>query len=466
MPQIKPSLIILFILLTTHSAFAQTKFADKFINELKQQKTDSLQTNIVLAWMNLEDNGLYDSPYYPKQIIAIGQKEKNTDVEAIGQANLGYYFHNTQNPTQALEQFIKAMQLGEQRNNPRVMLRLHHLMGFYDETNRIKYFQKAIALAKQTKEINWQILIEAQMGEHYLFSLKQYDLALQHLQRAYEMNLQLNRMGKQGFDMDVIILTSLGYTYLKLHNPTLALAYFQLGLKAVCKVNTDYEFMIAYNGLASYFKETNNPDSTFHYASKFYKSAENSRSFIYKKQASQMLYEIYKGRGDANNALKYHEILKAASDSLNNIAKTKKLESLLMLEKDRQKELAEKREQVEEANKRNLQYSAIALGLICFVILFLLLSRTVIVNQKLISFLGTLALLIIFEFLNLLLHPYLGELTHHSPTLMLAAMVGIAAILVPLHHKIEHKVIHQLMEKNKKIKLAAAKKTIERLEAK
>jgi hypothetical protein len=47
---------------------------------------------------------------------------------------------------------------------------------------------------------------------------------------------------------------------------------------------------------------------------------------------------------------------------------------------------------------------------------------------------------------------------------MLLALVCIAAILVPLHHKIEHWATHKLVEKNKAIRLAAAKKTIERLE--
>lgn len=74
------------------------------------------------------------------------------------------------------------------------------------------------------------------------------------------------------------------------------------------------------------------------------------------------------------------------------------------------------------------------------------------------------ALLIVFEFLNLLLHPFLERITHHSPILMLLALVCIAALLVPLHHKLEHWATTKLIEKNKKIRLAAAKKTIEQLE--
>jgi hypothetical protein len=47
---------------------------------------------------------------------------------------------------------------------------------------------------------------------------------------------------------------------------------------------------------------------------------------------------------------------------------------------------------------------------------------------------------------------------------MLLALVCIAALLVPLHHKLEKWATHKLVEKNKAIRLAAAKKTIEELE--
>lgn len=463
---IKTTLTLLFILFTILSTFGQKNRTDKFINELKNQKTDSLQTNMLLTWMDLEqsESGIYDSgTFCSNQIIAIGQKEKNKDIEAIGHTLLGYYFFTIENQPKALEHFQKAMKIGEEGNNPRVMLRLYYFMSIHDFTNRIKYLQKVMVLAKKTKEINWQILVALETGRHYFFK-KQYNLALQHLQQAYEMNLKLNKTGKKGFEMEVDMLTCLGFTYNNLNNPTLALAYFRLGLQTANKNNTDRELMEAYSGLAGFFKKNNNADSTFYYASKYYKLAEKSPRIRDDFEASEMLYHIYKEKGDSANALKYHEIFSTAKDSMNSIDKTKKVQNLLLQEKERQKELAEKREQEKEQAKNNLQYTAIALGLVCFIILFLLLSHTVIVNQKLISFLGTVALLIVFEFLNLLFHPFLGELTHHSPIFMLITMVCIAAILVPMHHKIEHWIIHRMVEKNNNVRLAAAKRAIEELE--
>jgi hypothetical protein len=42
--------------------------------------------------------------------------------------------------------------------------------------------------------------------------------------------------------------------------------------------------------------------------------------------------------------------------------------------------------------------------------------------------------------------------------------VSIAALLVPLHHKVEKWAIEKLVEKNKQIRLSAAKKPIQQLE--
>lgn len=113
--------------------------------------------------------------------------------------------------------------------------------------------------------------------------------------------------------------------------------------------------------------------------------------------------------------------------------------------------------------KKNIQFALIALGIITFIFSFLILSRRHITNTSLIKFLGIVALLLVFEFLNLLLHPFLERITHHSPVLMLLSLVAIAALLVPLHHKLEHWATHKLIEKNKQIRLASAKKTIEEL---
>ena len=77
---------------------------------------------------------------------------------------------------------------------------------------------------------------------------------------------------------------------------------------------------------------------------------------------------------------------------------------------------------------------------------------------------GILGLLMIFEFINLLVHPFLEKVTHHSPVLMLLALMAIAALLIPLHHKLEKLIKERMAVKYKERRLSAAKKAIEKLE--
>jgi len=117
-----------------------------------------------------------------------------------------------------------------------------------------------------------------------------------------------------------------------------------------------------------------------------------------------------------------------------------------------------------EERNHNLQYAVIAIGIITFVILFLLLSRTIIVKTKFIEFFSVLGLLAKFEFINLFIHLYLPHATNDLPVLMLVILIAIGVILVPLHHRLEKWITKIMVEKNKKIRLDAAKKTIATLE--
>lgn len=71
-----------------------------------------------------------------------------------------------------------------------------------------------------------------------------------------------------------------------------------------------------------------------------------------------------------------------------------------------------------------------------------------------------------FEFVNLYIHPFLSHITNDSPLLMLLVIVCIAALLVPSHYRLEKLVILRLYGKNKKMRLAAAKKVIAKPEDK
>lgn len=179
---------------------------------------------------------------------------------------------------------------------------------------------------------------------------------------------------------------------------------------------------------------------------------------------AEVLRKIYTHSAEKDSIIYYSRLEIAYKDSVSNQKKQSEFQNLTFSQQLRDIDEQTKAKLAAAERRQNIQFALITVGIISFIMIFLLLSRSIITNTKMIEFLGVIALLIVFEFLNLLLHPFLERITHHSPLLMLLALVCIAALLVPLHHRVEKWATAKLVEKNKTIRLAAAKKTIEQLD--
>jgi hypothetical protein len=101
-------------------------------------------------------------------------------------------------------------------------------------------------------------------------------------------------------------------------------------------------------------------------------------------------------------------------------------------------------EEQEAKEKRNrLQYMGIIIG-ISILFIALVMMGWFKVSATTIKAIGFFSFLIFFEFIFLVFKKNIYGLTHGEPLYDLAFMIGLAAILVPLHHWLEHKVIHFL----------------------
>ena len=61
---------------------------------------------------------------------------------------------------------------------------------------------------------------------------------------------------------------------------------------------------------------------------------------------------------------------------------------------------------------------------------------------------GIVSVLLFFEYITLLLHPFIAEKSHHSPIIEIVIFVAIAAIITPAHHRIQHWLLKKLAEYN------------------
>ncbi len=264
-----------------------------------------------------------------------------------------------------------------------------------------------------------------------------------------------------------LIYATIGKTYLIRGDETLARAYFTKGLNYANNISYSIIANI-YSGLAESFFKTGEYNVALQYA---YKSAWFAEP-NYKKElmhAYEWLYKVFEKAEEQDtvyrdSVYKYFRRAATIKDSLFTVQKTRNQQQMYLQEQLRKEEIQSAKIKEEAERKQTITYILIGIGIIIFIGLFLLLSRSFITNTKFIKGLGIIALLIVFEFFNLLLHPFLERVTGHSTLLMLLALACIGALLAPLHHKTEKWAINKLIDKNKSIRLARAKKTIELLE--
>jgi hypothetical protein len=164
------------------------------------------------------------------------------------------------------------------------------------------------------------------------------------------------------------------------------------------------------------------------------------------------LSEYYNKEKNIDSSYKYLNEVIISKDSLFGQEKVKQIQSLELQEILRQREIEKSLQEAENERKKNLQYGIITIVIISILLFFLLLSNSIIVNNSFIKFLGALSLLLVFEFISLLLHPIISNITHHSPILMLIISVAIASIIIPAHHQLEYKLIDILIKKNNLIR--------------
>ena len=459
-------LIMLFCFIAgMQTAFAQTDSIDTKLQTILAEKNEETRMDRLYNYFYLIANidpALTQT--ITKKLLTLSEKNQDKLAETYAISQLSIINYILGNKAKTLEFALKALKMAEPLNNATLMAivnnRLALANGVVDNKDKeIEMFKQGLALQPKAKQSTIFTTLAFNLGDRFI-SQNKLDSALAYLQLAERLNLQLNTN-----KANPINLMQLARLYGKMNNPALANTYFALSLDAANKSNSPRLKYYAYNYLSEYFRTLNKQDSAAFYALNAIDIVKNTAFSRLTKDPAKFLMNYYSNKNN-DLALQYANLYINVNDSLSTANKEQESYSLLFDEELRQRELKEQAAEKQQERKQNIQYALIALGIIILLSLYLLLSRSFITNTKLIEFFGVIALLIVFEFLNLLLHPFLERVTNHSPMLMLLALVCIAALLVPLHHKVEKWATATLVEKNKKIRLAAAKKTIEQLEKK
>jgi tetratricopeptide (TPR) repeat protein len=448
-------------------ALSQKNYLDRLKLDIKEFKQDTTTIISLFEYASFYDSNFDTALLYFNRAYELAEKLKNDLYRAGSLARIEQVYVKNKNFRKALELNFDLLKIYENMSDTFGIARTWlELGGVYDnlgdEESSILYNKKAYSIFKKRRENNYWVISSANnIGYKYII-LNIPDSALSYFQEsnaAANDEIKKSHPGTYAFT-----LYGLGKVNYQLANLTIAMSYYKESLSLVVK-NTESSYNnwvhgLNNMGLGEVFKSNGHSDSAIVYYKEALKTMpeEILIAVIYRNLA-----ELYKNR-NKDTAFNYLMKVVKLTDSLYNANNKRDIKILTLNEQERQKSIAVKQKQEEEERKQNIQYALIAISLVTLIILFLFLSRSFITNPKLISFLGVIALLLVFEFLNLLMHPFLESITHHSPILMLFSLVFIAALLVPLHHKLEKWATVKLVEKNKATRLANAKKTIEKLE--
>ena len=439
--------------------FAQGPDVDSLKKLLALTKEDTVKVNLLVK-LCFYDPSFQQGLNYAEEGLALARKIGYEKGEGDCLHQMGNLYFYISNYPKALHFYLEGLKIREKYKNKNKLLGSYSSIASIlrkqgDYKKAIVYFQKGLALGADDK---YRLsLVNAGVGDLYLF-LNNKDSAIKYFQRSYEYFNNTN--DKYQYNL---ALNGLGSIQLNMGNKELALGYYREAIRNGIAYNDTVGLSQSNLRMAKLYEAEGQADSTILYAKKTLTYAQNGNLLQDVVEAGKLLSKFYQNKDD-KEALRYLQVSLAAKDSLYSNEHSTQIQNMLTSESERENENAERERKENEQRKQNIQFALIAFGIISFIILFLLLSRSFITNTKVIEFLGVVALLIVFEFLNLLLHPFLERVTNHSTVLMLLALVCIAALLAPLHHKIEKWATAKLVEKNKKIRLAAAKKTIEQLE--
>ena len=393
----------------------------------------------------------------------LAERLGNDTLRARAARDVGYAFLRGSDPGSALDHWNKAYALAERIQHPKLLSQVstdrgwaHRLLGDYQGALRLLHQ----ALVHDASEIT-NARARSIMSTCYL-RLGMPDSALVFAQQAAVEKDPRKRPYEYAYQQD-----DLAMAYAANGQQDLAETYFKRTLAAIDSFGVYTPLAGGAAGYADLLLTQGRKNEALTCALKGFRQQRRLGGGWNDMMVTSAgaLARAYQANGLPDSALVYMTIRDAYRDTILDLKNHAQIQSRLFAQELKDMEDAKLRAEEVAARSRNIQFGIIALIVITLGIFLLIFSRTSVVGPRAIKNLSLIALLLFFEFINLLLHPFLDRITNHSPILMLLCMAAIAGLLIPLHHRMEKLITNMLVSKNNRVRLEAARRTIEELEA-
>ncbi len=428
-------LLIISFILSVFSTFAQRTTREEIKN--KFVKADTNQALVLIELAEQYQSTKPDSALIAAQAaLTISEQLKYAKGTARSLDLIASAFNIVGNYPKALEYYILSLKIEEQRNRPRnLAVALMNIGTVYlhqkDYRMALSYTFSAdsVLVARKVPAMRKYALLN--IGDIYE-KFNKLDSARDYTNAAYYLALQEDDLNMSG-----TALNNIGNISYRLGQYEFALKTYRQALPLLIQTN-DEDFVCETSiGLAKTFTALNKNDSALYYGRRAYALARQDGFLRRIQESSSFLTNYFEGIKNFDSAYEYQRVLMATKDSLNSIEHIRKAQLLTFNEQQRQTEIANSKIKEAYDLKQRLQF--IGIGVLIpniFILSFYLRKRKV--KPKIIEFLGLVSVLMFFEYITLLLHPIVQNLTYHVPLFELIVFSIIAAILTRIHHTVEH----------------------------
>jgi len=347
----------------------------------------------------------------------------------------------------AIDYTIKAYELDRKMwNGTNMLVDLYWLGDFFGLDKKWdlaeKMYERSIALADTLHYDLNKVYSYFRILSMY-FRRNEYSKGLQYMLGRREM---LDYLNHSGYAFYIGQIKAIAFS--KENRLDSALHYFTIAEPAVVERGSkdlQYDFWSSYG---DYYIRRRDYFKAIDCYKKAYQTVVAVSDPGLKVDMTDTLRRLYERVGDYRGALVYNQLAAAERDSLR--AKTQETE-LMKLEvetENRRKERLAHEEELNTERRHNIQYMGFTVGLVLLFISIVVLGRFP-VPVSLIRTVVFLSFIFLFEFIVLLLDKTIAAWTHEEPWKVLCIKIVLAAGLVPLHHWLEHRVIHYLSHRRR-----------------
>lgn len=308
----------------------------------------------------------------------------------------------------------------------------------------ISYFERSIRMADSLKFATLKLPGYVSMLNQYL-RMDQPEKALNYLNSSPGKNL---KEYLTTFRMSGIIDQAYAFVYTELGKYDSARKYFDKALPYFEANLNDNNKVGLYLQMGKLFTKTGETAKAIENYLKAKEIGEKNGSLEITMTAVKYLDSLHKNKSDFRTASMYNGMYYLYKDSIDKLNKEKELAQVEATAEEQRNERIRKEQEETKRRKNNIQYMAITLGIVVLFIALVILGMFK-VSAGLIKAVGFFVFLMLFEFIFLVFKKNIYSITNGEPWKDLIFMIALAALLVPLHHWLEHKVLHYLTSHNR-----------------